>query len=286
MYKFFLTIPLIITCVFFASAQSISQSNQASLYSDLDNSEISEYLNFTSDILLSNAEQPPALQRHSQQTACADNPPVRGVYRCRIEATSGSRTFRVELEIPQSFGKRTVNRIAAVLESVVLQRMVEGTSEKFVARADHFGLTSRRSRKRKFRPTLPYLNPRPRTLNRQIREEAAVVEAAVESVFLASGDARGRRLKINNYNVAGKAGAATPNSYYTQRYIEISVNHGLLTRLNVSDNRWGGVIAHEILHTLGWGHVNYKNSNAIEIFEAIIQGKRFNERKTIEKFGY
>lgn len=281
MHKFFLAIPLIIACVFFVSAQSISQSNQASLYSDLDNSEIPKYSNFTSDILLSNAEEPPAMPRHSQP-ACADNPPARGVYRCRIEATSGSRTFRVELEIPQSFGKRTVNRIATVLETIVLQRMVEGISERFVARANHFGLTWRRSTGRKFDPTLPYQ----RTRNRKISEEAALVEAAVESVFLTSGDASGRRLKIKNYNAAGKAGAATPNSYYTKRFVEISVNHKLLTRLNVSDNRWGGVIAHEILHTLGWGHLDYKNSNAIEIFEAIIQGKRFNEPKIKEKFEY
>jgi hypothetical protein len=243
MYKCFFIILLIIACGFFASAQSISQSNQAS---------------------------------------CTDNPPVRGAYRCKIGATSGSRTFRVELEIPQSFGRRTVNRIARVLESIVLQRMVEGISEKFVARADHFGLTMQRSTTRKFDPTLPHQ----RTSNRSIRQEAVLVEAALESVFLTSGDARGRRLKINNYNEVGAAGAATPNSYYAQKYVEISINHSLLTRLKVSNNRWGGVIAHEILHTLGWGHLAYKNSNAIEIVEAIVQGKRFDQRKTKEKFTY
>lgn len=285
MRKVFLTILILTVYVVFASAQGMNRSNQAVLYSDLGNSEIPEYLNSTTDILLLNAKQPPTL-RHRNQSACADNSPVRGIYICRVEATSGNRIFRVELEIPESFGKQTVNRIVAVIESIVLQRMVEGISERFIARADYFGLASRRPRRRIFPSTLPYLNPSPRTLNRQIREEAAVVEAAVESVFLANGDAQGRRLKINNYNVAGKAGAATPNSYYTQRYINISVNHSLLTRLNVSDNRWGGVIAHEILHTLGWGHVDYKNSNAIEIFEAIIQGKRFNQPKTIEKFEY
>ena len=214
------------------------------------------------------------------QDRCTISPPIRGFYRCRIEWRSGTRTFRVEAEIAQDFGIPTVDRIFSIIGVIVLQRMVFGRTEEFITRGQVTGLTKQRPKSRRFRPPLPYWTRPPVTLRDKLRQEAQLIEAAAAAAFTVNGNEAGRRLVIKSYYKRRKPGtnwslaSAPPNFYYARGRLQISINRAALEQTNNSDEEWGGDIAHEILHNFGWGHNpgDYRNSNAIEIYEACIEG--------------
>lgn len=199
-------------------------------------------------------------------------------YRYKIEWTNGYRMFRVQAEMDQAFGKSIADRLFAIIGNVVLQRMVFGNADRFIRRAQSVGLTRRRPHTRPFRPPLPYQTPDPTSLRERIVQEAGLIEAAVSFALTARGPEPGRRLVIRSYSKAPNGnrwslGSAPVNSYPDDGYLRMSLNRRALADAGLSNDRWGAIIAHEILHNLGWGHGedDYRRSNAIEIYEACIE---------------
>lgn len=69
-------------------------------------------------------------------------------------------------------------------------------------------------------------------------------------------------------------GKAPVNSYNRLRTLRISLNAVKVEQDTLDDDAWAGVMAHEFLHNLGWGHPDgeYTLAMPIEIYQACISG--------------
>lgn len=188
------------------------------------------------------------------------------------------RTFHAQLEISQTFGRPIADRIAAIVAEVVLHGMVWNRTPQFIARAPRTGLTWRRPRLRPFRPPLPYRNPDPTRASEQIVQEAGLIDAALTFALLARDGQPSRRFVINASKIPRNGnkwtlGSATRNFYPDKGYLRIKLNALAFEGAGLSNKRWGGIIAHEMLHNMGWGHPKgvYRMSMPIEIYEACIE---------------
>ncbi len=197
----------------------------------------------------------------------------------QLSATSGTRTYNVDVRVDDEFDNlRESIRDRA---QTMLDRAVRDQTSRFVARATAVGLDEdwRRPAGRAFPHTLSYLKPAPTTKQGIYAEEAAVVTAAVHFAL----SSRAIRLDINQYSKApritlrgGRAwscGFADVNSYNSDRSLVINLNERAIREAGFSDDFWASTIAHEILHTLGWGHPkgSYPDDLPIEIWQWCIE---------------
>lgn len=201
---------------------------------------------------------------------------VREYTEFNVERSADNRNYRIHLFIDNAFGN-LVDDIHRRVE-IMLDRMVAGQVQCFISRATQLRNLTRRRPKLKFPVTLPYLEPSPTTLSGKIREEANVINAAIHyALSRRSPTSYGSVLYINSFSKPKPAqrgwtlGSATVNLYSDRRFLRIRLNKLALPHFN--DNDWAATIAHEILHNLGWGHGDgdYRNTNAIEIYERCIR---------------
>ncbi|HUC79490.1 MAG TPA: hypothetical protein VMR70_01185 [Flavisolibacter sp.] len=193
-----------------------------------------------------------------------------------IESSHNNRTYRMEVHLDNDFTDTAETRIRSALD-VMLARIVAGQLRNFIQRAQPGanGLRNRRRKSLPFPHPLPYLNSSPTTIPEQVAEEGAVVEAAVFGALNSTSPTTRRKLTLNAYqnsneNVFGKAPV---NSYNRQRALYVSLNTNAF-QPSRTDDIWAGVIAHEILHNLGWEHPDnqYTLAMPIEIYQACISG--------------
>lgn len=187
----------------------------------------------------------------------------------------GQRLFRLQVMLDSSFSNVELNRVSRILGEITIARMCQGNAGRFIRRAQKYGVTERRPRRRKFRPPLPYLDPPPQTQQARIVQEASLLEAAVAAAMkvpLGSTEP-GRTLYVYAYDSPSSMAKAPINRYYNKGDLLIRLNRRALAKPKYDDERWGAVMAHEIVHNLGWGHGrgDYRKSNAIELYEACIQ---------------
>jgi len=201
---------------------------------------------------------------------------VNGYMVFNIESSHNNCTYRMEVHLDNDFTDSAETRIRGALD-VMLARMVAGQLRNFIQRAQPGanGLRNRRRKSLPFPHPLPYLNPSPTTIPEQVAEEGAVVEAAVFGALNSPSTTTRRKLTLNAYqnsneNVFGKAPV---NSYNRQRALYVSLNTNAF-KPSRTDAIWAGVIAHEILHNLGWEHPDnqYTLAMPIEIYQACISG--------------
>lgn len=107
-----------------------------------------------------------------------------------IEASHGKRTYRAEISLDNDFDAASEAKLRRALD-LMITRMVNGQLRNFIRRAEpgRNGLRNRRSRRLDFPRPLPYLDPRPTTIEAQVAEEAGIVEAAVFTAFNAQTSA-------------------------------------------------------------------------------------------------
>jgi hypothetical protein len=192
-----------------------------------------------------------------------------------IEATSGQRTYRAEIFLDNDFNDVAEAQVRRALD-IMITRMVAGQVRNFIryAEPEPTGLRSRRSRDAKFPVKLPYLSPRPTTIQDQIAEEAGIIEAAVFTAFSSTTQAAPVKAKIVRFYKRDSQvmGYAPTHRYYNQRSLYITLNEGKLDGDKRFDEKWAGIMAHEFLHNLGWEHPDgiYTLALPIEIYQACI----------------
>ena len=189
-----------------------------------------------------------------------------------FQAPGAAGRYSLEVKIHKSFGDARIQRIHGITKLMV-DRAEAHTTQRFFDRAKQKGLTWRRKRGLPFPHSLPYQSPPPSTAAGRYSEEAAVVSAAVHFVFQKTAKTI---LYIKSMSAsAGVWGQAPVNSYNDEKFLRISLNPAALdANAQASDKaRWASVVAHEILHNLGWGHPKgrYPPSLAIEIYEYCIR---------------
>ncbi len=196
-----------------------------------------------------------------------------------LSATSGTRTYTVEVRVDDNFDNIKTSVRDRV--QVMLDRAVQDQTSRFVERAQDVGLDSdwRRPKSRPFPHVLPYLTPAPTTATAIQAEEAGVVTAAAHFALSRSEI----RLDVNQYSKGPKVtptgkklwscGFATVNSYNSDLALVVNLNERAIREAGFSDNFWAGTVAHEVLHTLGWGHPNgsYPDDLPIEIWQWCIE---------------
>jgi hypothetical protein len=197
----------------------------------------------------------------------------------QLSATSGTRTYRLQVRVDDEFGNLRESLRDRV--QTMLDRAVVDQTGRFIARAKAVGMDEgwRRSNSSPFPHVLPYLKPAPTAREGKQAEEAGVVTAAVHFALSRSG----MRLDVNQYSQgptikpsgakAWSCGYATVNSYNWDQVLVINLNERAIREAGFSNNFWTGTVAHEVLHTLGWGHPNgkYPDDLPIEIWQWCIQ---------------
>ena len=192
-----------------------------------------------------------------------------------LESATDKRTYRLNVHIDTKFGDAAIARLRKSCE-LMLERVVRGRTNCFIATAKKKGLTWRRKTTLAFPHPLPYSSPPPATKEGRYSEEAAVLAAALH--FPLSRKKPGIDLHIVAFEKAkvGNSwtmGSATVNLYNDKRVLRTKLNRLAVEEFK-DDDRWAGVIVHEILHNLGWSHPSgsYNLSMAIENYEACIRG--------------
>jgi hypothetical protein len=194
-----------------------------------------------------------------------------------LQATSGSRTYRLDLLLDTAFGDQQAK--VERCTQLMLNRVTEGRSSKFIAWAKKYCLTWRRSKTLAFPHTLPYVTPAPTTNEQNYAEEAGIIAAAFH--FPLSKPAPSIKLTINSFSQADNSGNWTTgkgdvNHYNDYKKLTISLNASALSHANFDDDFWAGTIAHELMHNLGWGHPDgdYGRSLAIVNYKRCIEGHK------------
>lgn len=178
--------------------------------------------------------------------------------------------LHLKLHIDEKFGAQT-QRLNDVAQYMIDQ-VAKGQAQCFYARAKQKGLTYRRSRTLPFPHPLPYKSAAPTTPDGRYQEEAAVVEAAIRFAFSRKPPVN---LFIDHFAANNRVlGSAVVNLYNRKKELRIKLNGTQLAGGRYSNATWASVVAHEILHNLGWGHPkgNYPPSLAIEIYQHCIKG--------------
>jgi hypothetical protein len=203
-----------------------------------------------------------------------------------LSSTANGRTYRINLRVDKAFGD-LVNRVRDMAE-IMLQRVTQDQVPRFRARAGALGrIEQRRSRAFGFPHALPYRTPVPTDLLDQIAEESDVVAAAVH--FALSQPSPGIEFTVNHYSkgrTRGRSwsfGAATVNLYHSKRALRQRLNGRAMRETSASDERWAAVMAHEMLHNLGWSHpkASYPPHLAIEIYEWCVEQFGADEKEDI-----
>lgn len=175
--------------------------------------------------------------------------------------------FKLNLHVDQAFGNN-VQKVKASAQRM-LDQASKGQAPCFYSRAKQKGLTWRRSRNLPFPHPLPYRTPSPTTNEGRYQEEAAVVQAAVQ---FACTRPTPTPLHINHFADTRRVlGSAIVNLYHRSKLLRIKLNGTHMGQYGHAE--WSSVIAHEILHNLGWGHPkgSYPASLAIEIYQHCIE---------------
>jgi hypothetical protein len=184
------------------------------------------------------------------------------------------RTYHTHLHLSSAWDEGDLaGRVQQIIQTA-FDRIAQGRSEAFVRRAmNNKGLTGRRERSRPFPHPLPYSSTSPSSADAVYAEEAAVLAAALH--FPLSRTPPGIEFYVRRFDkrrgLGGgwTRGRAPLDQYNYEQNLLIRLNARALVKGGFDDDEWAGVVAHEVLHNLGWGHGrgDYDEKLAIETYE-------------------